>query len=302
MSDLPWHIQHSPLPKQSLTGINTCEDTTITKNTEFPFSFSNAVDTNDCLYKQLYNGNNEKLNWTKLTDNKQTSDKQKNYTPTSIPTVPPFEKADDLCCFPSPLNQNELLPILNENCFSPEHQSTALMHFVQDEESENDQGSLKVDHQHLTTNKGCLEIGYSSSDPHSRKESDTLQNVEYTHKILNDESVFECKSHHKLQQKDDSLNSASQSEEINCISTEFSRKPDDILVVIDNSNIYIGAQECASSINANDRKRNVRVKLQHLVKILERGRIKDRAFACGSSPPACEPVWDVYRYEINKNK
>lgn len=70
---------------------------------------------------------------------------------------------------------------------------------------------------------------------------------------------------------------------------------DSIIVAIDNSNIYIGAQECASLVNAGDRKRHVRVKLQNLVKILEKERLKVRGFACGSSPPATEHVWDVYR-------
>lgn len=70
---------------------------------------------------------------------------------------------------------------------------------------------------------------------------------------------------------------------------------DIIIVAIDNSNIFIGAQECASMINVGDRKRHVRVKLQNLVKILEKERPKTRGFASGSSPPATEHVWDVYR-------
>ena len=68
-----------------------------------------------------------------------------------------------------------------------------------------------------------------------------------------------------------------------------------LLVAIDNSNIYIGAQECASMVNAGDRKRHVRVKLQNLVRILEKEREKTRGFAGGSSPPATEHVWEVYR-------
>lgn len=68
-----------------------------------------------------------------------------------------------------------------------------------------------------------------------------------------------------------------------------------VVIVVDNSNIYIGAQECASASNAHDRKRHVRVKLQNLVKILEKNRLKERTFVCGSSPPATEHVWDVYR-------
>lgn len=70
---------------------------------------------------------------------------------------------------------------------------------------------------------------------------------------------------------------------------------DRLIVAIDNSNIYIGAQECASMVHTGDRKRHVRVKLQNLVRILEKERTKIRGFACGSSPPATEHVWDVYR-------
>ena len=70
---------------------------------------------------------------------------------------------------------------------------------------------------------------------------------------------------------------------------------DGMVVAIDNSNIYIGAQECASTVNSGDRKRHVRVKLQNLVRILEKERTKTRGFACGSSPPATDHVWEVYR-------
>lgn len=68
-----------------------------------------------------------------------------------------------------------------------------------------------------------------------------------------------------------------------------------MVVAIDNSNIYIGAQECASMVNPGARKRHIRVKLQNLVRILEKERTKTRGFACGSSPPATEHVWEVYR-------
>ena len=76
-------------------------------------------------------------------------------------------------------------------------------------------------------------------------------------------------------------------------SSSFSQ--DGMVVAIDNSNIYIGAQECASMVNSGDRKRHVRVKLQNLVRILEKERTKTRGFACGSSPPATDHVWEVYR-------
>ena len=94
---------------------------------------------------------------------------------------------------------------------------------------------------------------------------------------------------------DFSLNSEEQG-----VTTELKNDPSlishhGIVVGIDNSNIYIGAQECASMVNPGDRKRHVRLKLQNLVRILERERSKMRGFACGSSPPATEHVWEVYR-------
>lgn len=69
----------------------------------------------------------------------------------------------------------------------------------------------------------------------------------------------------------------------------------EIVVVIDNSNIFIGAQECASLLNPKERKRHIRVKIQQLVKVFERGRTLSRAFVQGSSPPTTEQVWEVYR-------
>ena len=69
----------------------------------------------------------------------------------------------------------------------------------------------------------------------------------------------------------------------------------DIVVAVDNSNIFIGAQECASLLNPKERKRHIRVKIQQLVKVFERGRTLSRAFVQGSSPPSTEQVWEVYR-------
>lgn len=69
----------------------------------------------------------------------------------------------------------------------------------------------------------------------------------------------------------------------------------EIVVVVDNSNIFIGAQECASLLNPKERRRNIRVKIQQLVKVFERGRTLCFAFVQGSSPPTTEQVWEVYR-------
>jgi hypothetical protein len=69
----------------------------------------------------------------------------------------------------------------------------------------------------------------------------------------------------------------------------------DLVIVVDNSNIFIGAQECSTLLNPNERKRNIRVKIQQLVKVFQRGRNVSRAFVQGSSPPTTEQVWEVYR-------
>ena len=108
------------------------------------------------------------------------------------------------------------------------------------------------------------------------------------------EQITEQKATTELK-NDSSLNS-----EEGGVTTELKNDPSlishhGIVVGIDNSNIYIGAQECASMVNPGDRKRHVRLKLQNLIRILERERSKMRGFACGSCPPATEHVWEVYR-------
>ena len=70
----------------------------------------------------------------------------------------------------------------------------------------------------------------------------------------------------------------------------------DALIVIDNSNVFIGAREAACSLNPKLRPRHVKVRLQALTEVLENGRNVTKKFVCGSSPPANESVWDVYRY------
>ncbi|XP_065051781.1 uncharacterized protein LOC135681312 [Rhopilema esculentum] len=66
-------------------------------------------------------------------------------------------------------------------------------------------------------------------------------------------------------------------------------------IVIDNSNVFIGAREAACARSPKLRPRHVKVRLQALAHVLENGRKVSRRFACGSSPPANEHVWDVYR-------
>ena len=73
------------------------------------------------------------------------------------------------------------------------------------------------------------------------------------------------------------------------------RLKDEALVVIDNSNVFIGAREAACALNPRLRPRHVKVRLQALAQVLEKGRKVTKRFACGSSPPANEHVWDVYR-------
>ena len=69
----------------------------------------------------------------------------------------------------------------------------------------------------------------------------------------------------------------------------------DALIVIDNSNVFIGAREAACSLNPKLRPRHIKVRLQALTEVLENGRNVTRRIVCGSSPPANENVWDVYR-------
>ena len=69
----------------------------------------------------------------------------------------------------------------------------------------------------------------------------------------------------------------------------------DTMVVIDNSNIFIGARETACAANSKLRQRHIKVRLQGLVGILEKGKSVTKRFAGGSSPPANEQVWEIYR-------
>eukprot|EP00794_Sanderia_malayensis_P017748 gene17748-19522_t len=69
----------------------------------------------------------------------------------------------------------------------------------------------------------------------------------------------------------------------------------DAIIMIDNSNIFIGAREAACAVNPKLRPKHVKVRLQALVQVLEKDRNVTKRFACGSSPPANEQVWDIYR-------
>ena len=75
----------------------------------------------------------------------------------------------------------------------------------------------------------------------------------------------------------------------------------DTLVVIDNSNVFIGAREAACMLNPKLRPRHIKVRLQALTEVLEHGRNVTKRFVCGSSPPANENVWDVYRQVVIRN-
>ena len=67
------------------------------------------------------------------------------------------------------------------------------------------------------------------------------------------------------------------------------------VVIIDNSNVFIGAREAACALNSKIRPKHVKVRLQGLAQVLEKGRKVTKRFAGGSSPPANEHVWDIYR-------
>lgn len=270
---------------------------------------SNAVDTDNGLYNQLCFGDSEET----VLRNEQPSTSQL----TSNLSVLSCKKADDLCTLSPSISSFPELMTLQLGRKSPalshstKHyaETLNLLQCKQDEKSKDVQANSSLDHQYgdiRATAKGCrVEIGQPPTQELNNKQLtnplnnlNISENAEYMYDKVQVNESSECdKNHLQLQGKDDGLNLTYHSSENNnnYSTTELSTKPDSILVVVDNSNIYIGAQECASSVNVSDRKRNVRVKLQHLVKILERGRNKDRAFACGSSPPASEPVWEVYR-------
>ncbi len=84
---------------------------------------------------------------------------------------------------------------------------------------------------------------------------------------------------------------------ITCRRDENSRsKRKDAIIMIDNSNIFIGAREAACATNPKLKPKHVKVRLQALAQVLEKDRNVTKRFAGGSSPPANEHVWDIYRY------
>ena len=72
---------------------------------------------------------------------------------------------------------------------------------------------------------------------------------------------------------------------------------DMIVVVVDNSNIFIGARETVCSAHAQEqiKPKHVKLRLQELLNVAEHNRHVTRGFTAGSSPPASEQVWEVYR-------
>lgn len=68
-----------------------------------------------------------------------------------------------------------------------------------------------------------------------------------------------------------------------------------IVVVVDNSNIFIGARETVCNAHAQIKPKHVKLRLQQLLNVAENKRKVARGFTAGSSPPASEHVWDIYR-------
>ena len=70
-----------------------------------------------------------------------------------------------------------------------------------------------------------------------------------------------------------------------------------IVVVVDNSNIFIGARETVCSAHAQEqiKPKHVKLRLQELLNVAEHNRRVTRGFTAGSSPPTSEQVWEVYR-------
>lgn len=74
-------------------------------------------------------------------------------------------------------------------------------------------------------------------------------------------------------------------------------KTPNIVVVIDNSNIFIGAREAACHEKSGIRPRHVKLKLSQLLHVAEEGRKVTRGYAGASSPATTSTaVWDIYRY------
>ena len=312
------HLKNAEIKMSNITSNGDCNTTN-----KSPYFYVNSGITNDHLYDQLKFVTDENEGTTLIIETPLSHT-------TTAKTVSSFDKAD-CTSMSSPSNfpafETESLKLCEDNpCLSySKHECAqprciALQHCIEDHENRHVHGTSYVcDHLvECTTRLGyCLQVGCPPThflDSNMITEfKDTTTEIlasdakkenpsEHEKDITTTMQVCESSTHDKQRQApftaSGSLNATLLSSENNC-GLLPEAKPQDILVVIDNSNIYIGAQEYASSVNPSDRKRNVRVKLQHLVKILERGRNKGRAFACGSSPPSTETVWEMYRWVIH---
>ena len=79
--------------------------------------------------------------------------------------------------------------------------------------------------------------------------------------------------------------------------TPTSIPTDTVVVVVDNSNIFIGARETVCSAHAQEqiKPKHVKLRLQQLLSVAENNRRVTRGYTAGSSPPTSEQVWEVYR-------
>lgn len=72
-----------------------------------------------------------------------------------------------------------------------------------------------------------------------------------------------------------------------------------IVVVVDNSNIFIGARETVCNTHAQIKPKHVKLRLQQLLSVAENKRKVSRGFTAGSSPPVSDHVWDIYRLDLH---
>ena len=79
--------------------------------------------------------------------------------------------------------------------------------------------------------------------------------------------------------------------------TSIPTHSDTVVVVVDNSNIFIGARETVCSAHAQEqiKPKHVKLRLQQLLGVAENNRRVTRGYTAGSSPPTSEQVWEVYR-------
>ena len=155
--------------------------------------------------------------------------------------------------------------------------------------SNNDEGWITTSpkHHHPRKHQRKRNRTLSSGDNQGTKATPFLNNISSNAGLENHQSHLRGSRSHSFSRR---------SEDTNFPKAETNFISNSIVVVVDNSNVFIGARETVCIAHSQQIKpKHVKLRLQQLLSVAESGRKVTRGFTAGSSPPASEQVWDVYR-------